>query len=103
MGCGPRAVAVTLIDDISGFRIGVRTLDAVELVKQPVVRATEGLKVGCCPRVRLVKFLVGAEPCVGCIELGKPSDETRRGVVEGSDIRCALGWSPSRSRPPLPT
>ena len=36
-----------------------------------------------------VEFLVRAEPGVGCIELGKPSDETRR-VVEGFDTRRAL-------------
>ena len=72
----------------------MRTLDAVELLKQQAVRAAEGCKVGCLPRVRIVEFLVRAEPCVRCIELGKSSDETRRRVVEGSDTRCALRGEP---------
>ena len=86
---------LALIDDISSFRMeGVRALDAVELLKQQAVRAAEGCKVGCCPRVRLVKFLVRAEPCVGCIELGKPSGEMRRRVVEGRNTRRALRGEP---------
>ena len=63
----------------------MHALDAVELLNKQAVRLSEGNKIGCCPSVRMVEFLGRAEPSVGCIELGKPSDETRRGVVEGRD------------------
>ena len=87
-GCGPRAVAVTLVDVISSCRVGGRilcALDAVELFDKQAVRAAECKKIACCPSVRVVEFLGMTEPSVGRIELGKPSDETSRRVVEGRD------------------
>ena len=87
-GCGPRAVSVALVDVICSCRVGVRilcALEAVELLDKQAVRAAEGNQIGCCPSVRVVEFLGMTEPSVGRIELGKPSDETSRRVVEGRD------------------
>ena len=93
-GCGPRAVAVTLVEVISSCRVGVRilcALDAVEILNKQAVRAAEGSKIGSCPSVRMVEFLGMAKPPVGRIELGKPSDETSCRVVEGRDTGCHTG------------
>ena len=87
-GCGPRAVAVMLVDVICSCRVSGRilcALDEVELLDKQAARAAKGNKMGCCPRVRAVELFGMAEPSVGRIELGKPSDETRRRVVEGRD------------------
>ena len=50
-------------------------LDAVELLDKQAVRAANGDNIGCCPRVRVVEFLGMAEPSVGRMELGKPSEK----------------------------
>ena len=50
----------------------------------------KGNKIGCCPSVGMVEFSGMAEPSVGHIELGQPSDETSRRVVESRDTGRVL-------------
>jgi hypothetical protein len=40
---------------------------------------------GGCPSVRVVEFLGRADPDLGCIDLGEPSDEACSGMIEGRD------------------
>ena len=63
----------------------MHTLDAVELLNKQAVRLCEGNKIGCCPSVRMVKFLGRANPDLGCIDLGEPSDEACSEKIEGRD------------------
>ena len=56
-------------------------LDAVELLKS----RPEGNKIGRCPSVRMVEFLGRANPDLGYIDLGEPSDEACSGKIEGRD------------------